>query len=210
MKTSFDEIRRMSFRALDAGRAAQGVDEDSALTTAWLEASGLPGLRLLGEALDASDPKDRQPTLNPQLESKSAKVDAAGASAVFLGPGLIDLMRYLASAHGSDARLTVDRLSHASFLLGFVGQAREQGESITMSPADPVSAPTSVVLSCISAPDTPRWEQLKTARQSAFQHGIDTETADFERVYAYSRKILVPETEESRLSGAGAGLTDND
>ena len=33
MKTSFDEIKRMSFRALDAGRAPAGVDEDSAITT---------------------------------------------------------------------------------------------------------------------------------------------------------------------------------
>ncbi len=52
MKTSFDEIKRMSFRALDAGRAPAGVDEDSAINTAWLEASGLPGLKLLGDALD--------------------------------------------------------------------------------------------------------------------------------------------------------------
>ena len=210
MKTSFDEIRRMSFRALDAGRAAQGVDEDSALTTAWLEASGLPGLRLLGEALDITDPKDRQPTLTPHLESKNAKVDATGASAVFLGPGLIDLMRYLASVHGEGARLTVDRLSHAGFLTGFVGQAREQGESITVSPADQPLAATSVVLSCTASSDAPQWDQLRAARQKSFQEGIDADAADFERVYAYSRKILVPETEESRLSGAGAGLTDND
>ena len=137
MKTSFDEIRRMAFRALDAGRAPQGVDEDSAVITAWLEASGLPGLKLLGDALDTTSPKERHVTLDPQLEGAQARVDAAGASAVFLGPGLIDLMRCLADIHGSGARLSVDGLRHAGFLMGFIGQAREQGEAFSMSPGDP-------------------------------------------------------------------------
>ncbi len=210
MKTSFDEIKRMSFRALDAGRAPAGVDEDSAINTAWLEASGLPGLKLLGDALDNTDAKERSASLNPRMEGRNAVVDAAGASAVFLGPGLIDLMTYLANAHGEDAVLAVERLSHAGFLNGFVGQANAAGNNFAMSPADPAAAPTDILLTCKPSPETPDWEQLKAQRQKSYAQGISADDADFQRVYAYSRKILVPETEESRLSGAGAGLTDND
>ncbi|MEM8687791.1 MAG: DUF3726 domain-containing protein [Pseudomonadota bacterium] len=210
MKTSLDEIRRMSFRALDAGRAPQGVDEDSAVITAWLEASGLPGLRLLGDALDTTAPKDRHATLDPQLEDGQAHVDAAGASAVFLGPGLIDLMRCLAASHGQGARLSVDSLRHAGFLIGFIGQAREQGEAFSMSPSDPPDAQTSIILSRGDAHERQFWARLRARREHAFREGIEVNQNDFEKVYTYSRKILVPETEQSRLSGAGAGLTDND
>ncbi|MEM8646323.1 MAG: DUF3726 domain-containing protein [Pseudomonadota bacterium] len=210
MKTSFDEIRRMSFRALDAGRAPQGVDEDSAVITAWLEASGLPGLKLLGDALDTTEPKERHVTLDPQFEDGQAHVDAAGASAVFLGPGLIDLMRCLAHTHGASARVSVDGLRHAGFLMGFIGQAREQGEAFSMSPGAPPDAQTSVILSCDDAHQAPVWDGLRAKREHAFREGIEVNQNDFDKVYTYSRKILVPETEQSRLSGAGAGLTDND
>ncbi len=210
MKTSFDEIKRMSFRALDAGRAPAGVDEDSAITTAWLEASGLPGLKWLGDALDRSGPKERHIGLSPRLEGSAAAVDAAGASAVFLGPGLIDLMTYLADTHGTESKLAVERISHAGFLTGFIGQAREAGHAFAMSPADPEQAATDVLITCGAGPDQPDWEQLRTNRQRAYQEGIDADEADFQKVYTYSREILVPETEASRLSGAGAGLTDND
>lgn len=210
MKTSFDEIKRMSFRALDAGRAPAGVDEDSAIATAWLEASGLPGLKWLGDALDASDPKARHVGLSPRLEGANGAVDAAGASAVFLGPGLIDLMTYLADTHGPQSKLAVERLSHAGFLLGFIGQAREAGHQFALSPPDPDAGASDVLITCSAGPDQPDWEQLKANRHRACQEGIETDEVAFQKVYTYSRAILVPETEASRLSGAGAGLTDND
>ena len=210
MKTSFDEIKRMSFRALDAGRAPAGVDEDSAVNTAWLEASGLPGLRWLGDALDTTDPKERHCAPEPQLEGKNARVDAAGASAVFLGPGLIDLMAYLSDEHGGDAVLAVERLAHAGFLTGFIGQAREAGQAFVMSPADPANTVSDVLISSRQSPEMADWDQLRANRKRSLEEGIEADEADFSRVYQYSRKILVPETEESRLSGAGAGLTDND
>ena len=210
MKTSFDEIKRMSFRALDAGGAPAGVDEDSAITTAWLEASGLPGLKWLGDALDGSEPKDRKGAVDPELDGPNATVKANGASAVFLGPGLVDLMSYLESMFGAKAKITVQDLGQAGFLTGFLGQAREAGHPFAMSPDDPATSPSNVEVRCQTSPSAPDWEQLKANRQGSYQHGIETGEADFNRVYAYSRKILVPETEESRLSGAGAGLTDND
>ncbi len=210
MKTSFDEIKRMSFRALDAGRAPAGVDEDSAINTAWLEASGLPGLAWLGDALDTSDPKQRAVTPEPRFDGHAAHVDAAGASAVFLGPGLIDLMVYLFEEHAEQAVLAVERLAHAGFLTGFIGQAHEAGRAFAMVPADPGRGPCDVLISCKASPETPDWDLLKAQRTRSLAEGIRAERSDFERVYAYSREILVPETEESRLSGAGAGLTDND
>jgi len=84
MKTSFDEIKCMSFRALDAVGAPAGVDEDSAINTAWLEASGLPGLALLGDALDAASANSVRASIDPHFDGAGGAVDAGGNSAVCL------------------------------------------------------------------------------------------------------------------------------
>ncbi|MEP5151561.1 DUF3726 domain-containing protein [Planktotalea sp.] len=39
---------------------------------------------------------------------------------------------------------------------------------------------------------------------------FEVDTAVWDRLNAFAAKMLVPETEASRLAGAGAGLTDND
>ena len=210
MKTSFDEIKRMSFRALDAGGAPAGVDEDSAINTAWMEASGLPGLALLGDALDVTARNQRRAAIDPHLDGTGALVDAGGCSAVFLGPGLIDLMSFLAEEHGPDAKLAVSRLCHAGFLIGFIGQAQARGVDVSMVPADAGAGAADVLLTTGNQPGMPDWAHLKARRDISFAEGIAATDADFDKVYTYSREILVPETEESRLSGAGAGLTDND
>ena len=40
MNVSFDEVRRVAFRALDGGGAAPGIDDDCGWGCAWLEACG--------------------------------------------------------------------------------------------------------------------------------------------------------------------------
>ena len=210
MKTSFDEIKRMSFRALDAAGAPAGVDEDGAINTAWLESSGLPGLALLGDALNGATRETARGSIDPHFDGSGALVDAAGNSAVFLGVGLIDLMISLQALHGDQAKLAVAALRHAGFLTGFIGQARDRGHDISMSPADPGDGPADIVLTSGNRLDMPDWEQLAACRKQSLAEGVSAPDSDFDRVFVYSRKILVPETEESRLSGAGAGLTDND
>ncbi len=210
MKTSFDEIKCMSFRALDAVGAPAGVDEDSAINTAWLEASGLPGLALLGDALDAASANSVRASIDPHFDGAGGAVDAGGNSAVLLGVGLVDLMIFLIEEHEDRAKLAVSGLGHAGFLLGFIGQARARGYEISMSPSDPGAKPTEIVLTADSQFGMPDWDQLQSCREQSLREGITTPDKDFDRVYAYSQKIFVPETEESRLSGAGAGLTDND
>ncbi|MBL8907810.1 MAG: hypothetical protein JNM20_14150, partial [Rhizobiales bacterium] len=52
----------------------------------------------------------------------------------------------------------------------------------------------------------PYAEKLATA----YAQGLSVDDTVWAKAYALSRAILVPENEESRLKGAGAGLTDND
>jgi hypothetical protein len=185
MIVSFDEVRRAAFRALDAGGAAPGVDDEVGWACAWLEACGYPGLRMLGEALDETPREARRPSFQPD----AIGIDLRNVSCVFMAPTLADL----AKAKG---RVFLRNVRHGLYLLPFAVRANI-GIGCPVDPAFAIGG---------SREKNPYAEKLALAAQT----GITVDDAAWAKVYAYSRAILVPESEESRLKGAGAGLTDND
>ncbi len=237
MQASYDEIRRMSFRALDAGGAAAGIDEDSAHAIAWLEAAGLPGLATLADALDRSDPTSRAAGIeHVSATSSSMELDANRNSAVFYAASVIDLL--VASAlTSSDGRaaLALHAARHPVMLAAsgarFCPQGAEisitwNGVQLTIENGDTFLAENGaeaaewldpsafdVDLSCTLHPDpaqVPPGSNLTDHLERSFHNGIDVDDAAHARIATYAAKILVPESDASRLSGAGAGLTDND
>jgi hypothetical protein len=246
MKLSFDQIRRQSFRALDAAGAAEGIDEDCAYAVAWLESAGLGGLKLLADALDGSTRDDRHAGLAPQ----DGAVSADGRSCMFLAPLLIDyLIAGSDRASGAQAQLVINDAKHPIVLLaaaarfcpadrqidvawsesdgvsvnaGFsppMAQVLIDGKgapnwasdatvgmiSLTCSPADPSGSAVPTGL-------TPHLDRTTMSERlaAAYQRGVEVDADAYDRVSAYAVGVLVPETEESRAHGAGAGLTDND
>ena len=79
MIVSFDEVRRVAFRALDGGGAAPGIDDDCGWGCAWLEACGYPGLAMLVEAMEET-PRERR---RPSLEEDAIGLDLKNVSAIF-------------------------------------------------------------------------------------------------------------------------------
>lgn len=185
MIASFDEVRRAAFRALDAGGAAPGVDDESGWACAWLEACGYAGLKMLGEALDETTRDDRRPSFVPD----ALGIDLRGISCVFAAPNLVDYAR-------AKGRVFLRNVRHGLFLLPFTVRA---GVGIGC-PVDPAFALGG------RRENNPYTEKLALAAET----GITVDGEAWDKVYAYSRRILVPESEESRLKGAGAGLRDND
>jgi hypothetical protein len=185
MKVAFDEVRRVAFRALDAGGAAPGCDEDAGWACAWLEAAGYPGVKMLVEALDETPREARRPA----LQAVYGIVDLDNVSCVFSGPGLVDLAR-------AEGRVVLNRVRHGLYALPFAVRA---GLAIGC-PVDPSFA--------IGGKRTGDLYGEKIA--AAIEAGIEVDDEVWRRANAYSRAILVPESEASRLKGAGAGLTDND
>src|SRR5437763_12906909 len=106
MIVSFDEVRRAAFRALDAGGAAPGIDDDCGWACAWLEACGYPGLVMLVEALEETPPEARRPVLEPDVLG----LDMQNRSAVFSAPNVVDL----AAARG---RIFLRNVRHGLYLL---------------------------------------------------------------------------------------------
>jgi len=185
MKAAFDEIRRVAFRALDAGGAAAGCDEDAGWACAWLQAAGYPGLRMLVEALEETPREARRPS----LKAVYGIVDLDNISCVFSAPGLVDMAR-------AEGRVVLNRVRHGLYVLPLAVRA---GLAIGC-PVDPSFA--------IGGERTsdPYAEKIATA----IEDGIEVDDEVWAKAYALSREVLVPESEQSRLTGAGAGLTDND
>lgn len=231
----------MSFRALDGARCPAGIDEDSAHATAWLEAIGLPGLTLLADAIDISEPDARALGLETHQTSASTLViGAAGLPCGFYAAAVIDLL--IATAETSPdgcSTIELNDTRHPLFLIAMAARFRpphgtiemawrQSGMDIefTVTPAGVLLHETggddldwtdassigSVRLTCRTDSGTHNVSGRDIAECFAktLRHGLDVEDRAYARVAAHAAKVLVPETETSRVSGAGAGLTDND
>lgn len=235
MRSSYDEIRRLANRALDAADAAPGIDEDSAHAVAWLEAAGLPGLSLLGDALDGSDQAGRAAGLASSATSQSgSEIDASNRSAVFFAASVIDLLIALAQGPNGAGFITLRATRHPLVLAASAARFCPPGKVITLSWMDidfraaaghvmlyrnPGARPwtdpdpVDVELTCGSEElaSIPVGGCILTARiAQALRDGLTADEAGFARVADYAARILVPASETSRQTGAGAGLTDND
>jgi hypothetical protein len=237
MRASYDEIRRMSFRALDAGRAAAGIDEDSAHAVAWLEAVGLPGLATLADALDSSDAAGRAAGLElADSRSPVREIDARGASSVFFAASVIDLLiaDALVASDGGSA-LIVHAAGHPLMLAAAAARfcPRHGTLTVTWHGVEFTSGAGECFLLENTA-DAPEWldpsgfdvslactltsegrggapgTHLSSRLRRALEDGLEVDEDAHARIAAYAARILVPETEASRETGAGAGLTDND
>jgi hypothetical protein len=237
MKTSFDHLRREAFRALDAGRAAAGVDEDSAYAVAWLEACGFPGLAMLAVALDGSSRETRSAGLAP---APDGRIDAGGRSCLFFAPCLVDYLvaRGEAGKAAHHEGLVLANAMHPIALVASAARFCPDGCAVTIrwqgadgsqveAHAGPMGArvegvdrwdadaPVAMVELAFDADfdhaATPADGQVLADRLArSLREGIEVDAGAWMRVSAYAAGILVPESEESRARGAGAGLTDND
>lgn len=195
MKTSFDEIRKIAYRALDSAGAPPGIDDDGGWACAWLEAAGYPGLKMLADFLDDAGGKDAFQGVD---SISGGQIDAAGRSAVTLA-GLI--AEYAGTCKEA---LTVKRLRHGPYLIAHAARLSGRGINLIVEPVR--EAVCDVTISHGGAGYADQLAQVR----DAIHIGLEADSDAYGRVYAYSRNILVPQSETSLLSGAGAGLTDND
>ncbi len=194
MNTAFDEVRKIAFRALDGAGAPAGTDEDGGWACAWLEAAEYPGLKVLADRLDQATPEHLTAGVS---EIRDGAVDAGGASAICLGGALVEL----AAETGA---IDIRNLNDPIYLLAFAARQAKHGSSMT------VDLPSEAGREVRISPGGDGYAELEAKVHTAVVNGMTADDEAYDRVYAYSRAILVPQTEQSLLSGAGAGLTDND
>ena len=213
MTWSLNEIEALSRKAARGAGYSWGLAEDTGKAVRWLESHALPGAAALAAHLHAGDGQalsDQTP--RPEIDAWTAP--KGSICPILAGTMLAD---GTAAPHG--APLTLTNVRAPLLLLPFLSwMAQSQGRPVGLDLSD-----AAITLTCDgeltkSAPipalnaaslslrfDAMAEDQtLPAGLRSAC--GTDTVAA----LNAFAARTYAPSTEESRLAGAGAGLSDND
>ncbi|MEM7293340.1 MAG: DUF3726 domain-containing protein [Pseudomonadota bacterium] len=234
MIVSLNEVQATAQKAASGCGQPFGLAEEMGYATRWLCERGLRGTEKLLHALEQSlVPILRVAESNDAITLSS---DGEVASVVSLGPSLAD---YVLLAKTQNKKVLIPAISHPLLLLPFVAQAGlrpgtlsvgwktidDESVAIVVANGDmTVFARDALSLIQARAFDVRcEWKQqetnlptLYTAKQLAenkaerVEHGCTVPGPVWEKISAHAHNTYVPISDASRLSGAGAGLTDND
>lgn len=217
MSWSLNEIESLAKKAARGAGMSWGLAEEAGKATRWLCAAKLPGADLLAQLLTLNDgvaygvlcPSDDQTVwhakegpLCPLITGAAVCDRAAGLAA----GQVIELQRV------SYPLLLVPFVAAAADMTGAtlsvswpgVTMTRGQGETYALYPTTKdLTAPTAGNAVIRLTSDTPGMNVKRAYRCHIASNVAECLTRLAHRTYA-------PDTPESRLAGAGAGLTDND
>ncbi|MEX0277492.1 MAG: DUF3726 domain-containing protein [Ruegeria sp.] len=209
MSFSLNEVEATAKRATRGAGYSWGQAEEAAKATRWLCAQGVDGTAVLADLLQlglASNPQDHRPGQIDNLWQGESDLCPLSA-----GPLLSDCVHLL-----KDGPVEMKRVVAPVLLLAFVGHAARllersltveadgeravtDGVRLTLSETFPMNA-KHVTVSFGTAPDGHR-NQHTRARPAQDSWDVLND---------FARRTYAPATDESRLLGAGAGLSDND
>jgi hypothetical protein len=217
MTWSLNEIEALSRKAARGAGLSWGLAEEAGKAARWLVAQGLPGPQVLADLLTRNDGTTYE-TLCPHDEDEGRWTARGGTLCPLIsGAALCDHASRLAAGEAlhlgrtASPMLLLPYLDAAARIAGRSVTVSWEGVSVTCGAPDGIPAPmtpdltTDMVDSVSILPGAPCDADATppTARAD-----IPEDTA--QRLDAFAQRTYAPETEASRLAGAGAGLTDND
>ncbi len=209
MNVSLNEIEATAKRATRGAGYPWGLAEEAGKATRWLCAQGMDGAKSLAQLLEqglAASLRDHRPV--------AAHADWAGQGVlcpIITGALLSDRSDLLRAVP-----IRIRNLAAPIFLMPFAASAaRAQNSVITLTTGQIMAATDG---GCLTAgQDWPALSdgvevalggQLTTPRPQATRATPDS--ASWDTLNRFAHRTYAPATEESRLLGAGAGLSDND
>lgn len=214
MTFSLNEVEVTAKKATRGAGYSWGLAEEAGKASRWLCSKNLNGCEALASLLELSDGDDlttRQPiTVNDIWQSQSNEL-----CPLLAGTALSDHAFML--RHSS---ISMASVVQPILLLPFAAAAARQLQSTVTVIWDGVSATTNGTDLCLDTND----EALNAGRAERVEIRIGGKSGPFvpsksravtgAAVWAslchFAHRTYAPATEESRLSGAGAGTTDND
>ncbi len=216
MTWSLGEIEVLARKATKGAGYDWGIAEEAGKAVRWLCAAGLPGTDVLAELL----------TLNDGRAYKDCCPDCAGAHwqardgvlcPLITGTAICDRAGMLAQGD----RITLGKVAFPLLLVPYIASASDgagrainiEWPGLTMCRADRSTTidATSEAMAMGSC-DTVTLQHAKTMTgtrvRRAYRGDISEQTRQVLADFAH--RTYAPDTPESRLSGAGAGLSDND
>jgi len=214
MSWSLNEIETLSRKAARGAGLSWGLAEEAGKAARWLTAVGLPGPQVLADLLTRNDGADYE-TLCPMEADEGRWVARGGTLCPLIsGAVLCDNAQRLGTGD-----LTLGRTAAPMLLLPYLdAAARQCGSSLTVRWNGTTVTLGNNAQAMGDSLDTPMADQITIASSTAEkaanplpQHNRGDMPANVAQcLKAFAERTYAPETEESRLSGAGAGLTDND
>jgi hypothetical protein len=215
MQVSANEVYQTARKACLAAGYLQDRAEDVAHASCWLHYAGLNGCGELDRMLVAEIKENLTTRAQLHLHVDTSCLHITRLRPAYEGIAAIDWV--LASGNG--AQIQIDKISHPLMLAGLLWRAGIIYQKQFVIEADELA-------SAVLIPDTVSGRLTEIAALSGravIQHSADISmdvTAPagpckidkqiWERLNRLAAQTYVPETESSRLSGAGAGLVDND
>lgn len=209
MNLSLNEVEATAKRAARGAGYGWGISEEAAKATRWLCARGIDGTAELLGVLEQGFTAAQQDHVPQMIQG-----DWQGAGPLCpLSTGALlsdcaTLMR--------EGVFSLQSVAHPSLLLPFMGYAARRLDSVVSIEGDGWKAATDGQQLC--APDhlPDHAAQLRVRlggtmgapRKSSSR--MIPDAGIWERLNQYAHRTYAPATEESRLLGAGAGLSDND
>ena len=210
---SSNEIDALVKKAAKGAGMAWGLAADAGKAARWLADHGLPGPEVIADLLDWRDGRDHAAVAPPDV-SLSWADHGAVLDPIVVGTVCADLAERLAA--GPTELGTVQRPVLLGFALavaarrtgtplvaGWAGaELAVDAEGATVAGADDALLDSAVAVSV--RPGTGRGRRLIGP-----DRGWSVDGEAWARLERYAHRTYAPDTEQSRLTGAGAGLIDD-
>lgn len=216
MTHSLNEIEALCKRAGRGSGLSWGLAEEAAKGARWLSAFGLPGAERLADLLEMND---RIPAIDVSPVSLSADCWYAPIrrmSPLIAGASLSDCAGRLRE-RGS---ITMENVSFPLLAIPFMGGAAlrlgvpvavewdgarvaTDGHQLCLTADDASLATRQTTRLVFTAP-----AEMTGRKEPVLRASVSDEV--WARLGVFAHRTFAPATEESRLKGAGAGVTDND
>ncbi len=228
MHLSISEIDSNLVKAVLGAGLPLGLGEEAGRAARDLAGQGVDGLAAFADALDALDSgRSTGFQIDPAMEGAFLPAEEGlSLSALRAGPSACDLLVAGARSGKSHAAIALTAVDAPMVILSQALVASSEIETAIVvrwrdleglcqagrlkitggGLEDCLAAGPADLAMTLSEPK----ESVPEAASDALANGLSVDAETWRRIYAYANRQLVPATEASRLTGAGAGLTDND
>lgn len=216
MSHSLNEIEAMSKRAARGAGLSWGMAEEAAKGTRWLSAFGLSGSGLLADLLDLNDQVPFEEVSPVSLTSDMWRAPSDRMSPLIAGASLSDCAVRLQERGAIDMAevsfplLAVPFAGGAALRLGVVVAVEWDGARLATDGHELCVQGSKDALEARHATKVTFTAPAEMTGRSEPVMRADVTPQNWARLSAFAHRTFAPATEESRLLGAGAGLSDND
>ncbi len=217
MSRSLSEIEAMALKAACGAGYYWGASEDAGRAVRWLCSAGIDGCAALAGLLSGNDPREpKEPDpVSPQVTSTAWNSPTGVLCPLLTGMAISDHASSITAAG-----ITLEQVVRPVLLVPFAASAARlahTGFSVEWQGASLFTEGYGLALSqechglgvAFAKRVSVRRKQgtgCRPLRMSRF-HPTDS---DWEKLEEFAARTHAPATDESRLLGAGAGLSDND